>query len=384
MVAGKTNIMNSFRLFETLTSEVRTPSSRAGSTGESLLKARFDIDGKTAILTARVTIHTDEHNRDRIVDADESWYLKDWTGSAKRVRIPLQLAPALTHGRRMLGPPRGVSPRLRRQWIPMLLGDMDEQMESALVPIRAAFDFLSSIQYYSASQYTNPSACPVSLAIDKHVAGRQHPLSRRVGRPAEEFLNKLYAAYNEQSEGYFQFLDIVGPNGIGLIDEISFNAIPTSSIEHSVRVGGQVLERKSERLLIIPQFRIGNNTLSPNQLSEGSFKTIALLFSILTERSSLLLLEEPEVCVHQGLLSSILELIKQFANERQIIISTHSDFVLDHVPPESVYAVSRTSDGSTKVTPALKSKSGSELVALKEYLRSEGSLGEYWKHGDLE
>src|SRR6185295_120196 len=90
---------------------------------------------------------------------------------------------------------------------------------------------------------------------------------------------------------YVQFLEIVGPRGLRLIDGLRFKAVPTSSTDYSVRVGGRVETRKRHKLLVIPQFKIGNQKLSPNQLSEGTFKTLALLFHIITEDASLLLIE---------------------------------------------------------------------------------------------
>jgi predicted ATPase len=136
--------------------------------------------------------------------------------------------------------------------------------------------------------------------------------------------------------------------------------------------------------LVIPQFTIGKHELSPNQLSEGTFKTITLLFYLVTEASSILLVEEPEVCVHHGLLSSIIELIKTYSLGKQIVVSTHSDFVLDEVSPENVYKVSSTPEQGTKVSHIPKSMSQRELTALRKYLNTEGNLGEYWKHGALE
>ena len=73
-------------------------------------------------------------------------------------------------------------------------------------------------------------------------------------------------------------------------------------IDYRVRSGGRVRELKREKILVIPQFAVGRNVLSPSQLSEGTFKTITLLFYVMTERSSALLIEEPEVCVHHDLL----------------------------------------------------------------------------------
>ena len=158
----------------------------------------------------------------------------------------------------------------------------------------------------------------------------------------------------------------------------------TSSIEYSVRSGGNVFQKKKEKILVIPQFHIGKNALSPNQLSEGTFKTITLLFYLITETSKILMIEEPEVCVHHGLLSSIVELIKLYSRNKQILISTHSDFLLDEVQPENVYRVSNTPESGTTISHITKSMSSSELKALHEYLQKEGNLGEYWRHGGIE
>ena len=96
------------------------------------------------------------------------------------------------------------------------------------------------------------------------------------------------------------------------------------------------------------------------------------------------MLEEPEVCVHHGLLTSIVELIRIYSKNKQILISTHSDAVLDKLDLENVFKVERENGKGTVVSSIRKNIKGTELRALKEYLANEGSLGEFWKHGDLE
>jgi Fe-S cluster assembly ATPase SufC len=191
------------------------------------------------------------------------------------------------------------------------------------------------------------------------------------------------ASRDEANSKYKQFIEIVGPKGLQLIDGLTFRQVRSSSTEYSVRVGGKVERRKRENLLIIPQFRIGREILSPNQLSEGTFKTLALLFHVITENSSTLLIEEPEVCVHQGLLSSILELIKSYSSHKQMILSTHSDYVLDHVKPENVYRVSFSKAQGTVARHIRKTMTSREFAALRDYLERQGNLGEYWREGGL-
>lgn len=200
--------------------------------------------------------------------------------------------------------------------------------------------FCSGFKYYGASQFTNPSECPASFQIEEE-EGKRRRLT--VFRGHRQILFAMYSAVQSENRRsrdlYEQFLDIVGKRGLRLIDDLSFREVRTSSTDYSVRVGGKIERRRRNRVLVIPQIKMGKQKLSPNQLSEGTFKTLSLLFHLITDEASAVLIEEPEVCVHHGLLSSILELIKSSARDKQIIISTHSDYVLDHVKPENVFQV---------------------------------------------
>ena len=96
------------------------------------------------------------------------------------------------------------------------------------------------------------------------------------------------------------------------------------------------------------------------------------------------MIEEPEVCIHHGLLSSIISLIKSQSKQKQIVISTHSDFVLDHLDPENLVLVKRQPNKGTKATQLSKSMSTNDYKVLREYLEESGNLGEYWREGGLD
>lgn len=380
--SGKTNVLNAALLLRKLTEEEgRYFPDDQPATAECKLKAWFSTEGKQAILTAKLRTFTDESNDDIIVASDQQWYVKDFTGSAKRVKTPLWLVQQLAAHRigGHVRPMRNRPPFVRRAYLMHQPIGFDLP-DSALKPLSVISRHLAQMRYYSASQFTNPANCPVSFEIEQEGArSRGFRL-----RGHAKFLFDLYRAFKVQSDGYKQFFDIIGPDGIGLIDTIDFKDILTSSIDYSVRSGGRVKERKREKSLIVPQFTIGKHELSPNQLSEGTFKTITLLFYLVTETSSILLVEEPEVCVHHGLLSSIMELIKTYSSDKQIVVSTHSDFVLDQVPPDSVHSVTWDPEKGTKIKHITKAMSRKELLALRAYLDTEGNLGEYWRHGALE
>ena len=85
----------------------------------------------------------------------------------------------------------------------------------------AVVEFISNIAYYSASQFTNPSNCPISFEVEaERGSGLRRGIATRSGHKA--FLYEMYVAYKEKSQTFVEFLSIVGPEGIGLIDYIDF------------------------------------------------------------------------------------------------------------------------------------------------------------------
>jgi len=240
---------------------------------------------------------------------------------------------------------------------------------------------LRNINYYSATQFSDPSRCPVSIELDES----SYSSTRAVrSKNHTRFIYDLYQAYKSSEPIYTLFQNTVGNDGLGLIESFEFfdHDIPSST--YKVRTGGFIEEIQNSKKIIIPFIRIDGLKLSPNQLSEGTFKTLALVFYILSDKSDLLLIEEPEVSVHHGLLSSIMQLIKQQSQSKQIIITTHSDNVLDMIEPENIVVVSKEREKGTIANPLTKSLGAQELSALRDYLQTTGNLGEYWIEGGFD
>lgn len=376
--SGKTTILSAIRLLHSLL-YIRT---RRYFQDESIasaseIKVWYDWEGKTIIHTVLLDIVTNERNEDEIVGTDQSWYMYDITGDKKRIKIPLNIL--LDVSREVVH--FGGSFRGHQDIFLMNVLSESGISSDAFDAINEVVKFLQGMNYYSASQFTNPSNCPISFEVEGESGGMRRGISITGHK---KFLYDMYQEYRKGSESFSEFIRLVGDKGICLVENIVFNEIKTSSSNYSVLTGGKVRKREKTNLLVIPGFIISGNNLSPSQLSEGTFKTLALVFYLVTDKSSLLMIEEPEVCVHHGLLNSIVELIEIFSVDKQILISTHSSSVLDNVRVESVFSVKRCSDEGTKVINIIKSMNKREVSVLKEYLENEGSLGEYWKHGDLE
>jgi len=371
--SGKTNVLSAIKLLPALSTHRRSPNSEGPPSTVSEIKTWFDIDGKTLVHTANLFIVTTEKNQDEILRSEESWYLYDFTGSKKQVRIPSWILTDLLRetGSRVYSTARNST----------LLEYLQERGvdTDTLKLFQQVNLFMSRITYYSASQFTNPASSPLSFDVEADS-------NRRTGISIsghKKFLYDLYLAKRNKDDSYDEFLTLVGPEGVGLIQQVVFKEIPTSSSSYSVMTGGKVVKKEKTNLLVVPSFKVAGNSLSPSQLSEGTFKALALVFYLVTDKSSILMIEEPEVCVHHGLLLSIIELIKIYSTGKQVFISTHSDAVLDKLDFDNVFRVFRSKNG-TEVASIKKRLKGAEMAALKDYLTHEGSLGEYWKHGDLE
>lgn len=376
--SGKTNILQAIMFLHKLALEERigrSPSDRLAVSSQ--IGAEFKVSRTAARLDATIYAHPDESNTDVILASRQKWQLKLQQRKPTRFEFPMAFAgrPAKL-GRRYYFHPEIYS--FRR--VGRLYGVPSGLQKSTLRVLDSVVKYCRGIRYYGASQFTNPGSSPASFEIEEEEDRRT--LSRQRGH-ARTLYNMYSAKRAKPNDQYSRFFDIVGPRGLRLIDDLSFREVRTSSAEYTVRVGGKVEVRRRNKLLVIPRFRIGKQLLSPNQLSEGTFKTLALLFHIMTESSTALLIEEPEVCVHHGLLSSILEVIKSYSLKKQMIISTHSDYVLDQVSPENVYQVTFDKSDGTLVTHIPESMSRKELDALRVYLDREGNLGEYWRDGGL-
>jgi ABC-type lipoprotein export system ATPase subunit len=363
--AGKTNFLNAIRLLRDVGSlrQLRylNESPDYELEDRSTITAKFEIGGQSVAVKSNLSIDS-QAGIETVIYAETK--IRNFDVKYSRwedAYFPSRVSSA---------PPRSILARIERE----------KKLRSANT---AAFNeplarYFGDIQYYSATQFSDPSKCPLSLELDTNRPSGQ---SRRTS-DHERLLYNIFAEWSTRSVEYDRFFSVVGPQGLRLVDDFRFLSYDVTSDTVRVRQGGKVSKSPRVREWIVPSVIVDGLQLSPSQLSEGTFKTIALVFYILAGEGNLLLLEEPEVCVHHGLLDSIIELLKIESKSKQIIVSTHSDYVLDMLEPSNVQIVNKTPDG-TVITPISKSMETRDFKALKTYLRTTGTLGEYWKESGL-
>lgn len=112
------------------------------------------------------------------------------------------------------------------------------------------------------------------------------------------------------------------------------------------------------------------------QISDGSLKLLAFITAV-NLGSELICIEEPENFVHPYLLSSIVEILKK--SDKQVIVSTHSPYLLDKVDLEDLIVVEKE-EGATRTR---KIKEEKEKERIKALLNDGIPLGEAYVSGAI-
>ncbi|OGF61390.1 MAG: hypothetical protein A2Y62_05830 [Candidatus Fischerbacteria bacterium RBG_13_37_8] len=111
-------------------------------------------------------------------------------------------------------------------------------------------------------------------------------------------------------------------------------------------------------------------------MSDGTLNLLAMLATLnMSNPPSLVCLEEPENYVHPGLLEFVSNLLNKASEKTQIIVTTHSPYLLNFINPGNLFIVEKK-EGITSIKKASNEK------GIKEALQALG-LGEMWYAGSL-
>ena len=133
------------------------------------------------------------------------------------------------------------------------------------------------------------------------------------------------------------------------------------------------------RLLMKLRESYAQGTLFPATfISDGTINIIALIVALYFEEHSVVMIEEPERNIHPHLISGVVEMLKDKAEKKQILVTTHSPEVVQHAGLENLLLISRHRDGFSRVSRP------SEKEAVRIFLDNEIGIGDLYKHNLLE
>lgn len=132
---------------------------------------------------------------------------------------------------------------------------------------------------------------------------------------------------------------------------------------------------------LVPQFLVRDTEnakghfFDPIQLSDGTLRIFSILLALYQiPNPRFLALEEPELTIHPGILTVLAEAFEEVSATTQLLITSHSPYLVDHFHPEQIRVVSMIG-GETKISKIKKTQVESikeHLTSLQELMMSEG------------
>jgi predicted ATPase len=111
-------------------------------------------------------------------------------------------------------------------------------------------------------------------------------------------------------------------------------------------------------------------------MSDGTLRFLGQLAALFSpDPPALACFEEPENCIHPGLLELLVDVFKSASRRIQVLVTTHSPDLLNFLSPEDLLIVEKE-DGKTQCREA------KDVAGVTEALKTLG-LGELWYSGHL-
>lgn len=181
-------------------------------------------------------------------------------------------------------------------------------------------------------------------------------------------------------DGNDHFLRADGANLVLVLHEL--NGLPEikqrfTEALHELYEGVKDYETVEQAGYIGLYMREGNTSIPATRLSDGTLRYLCLLAILLHPTPPpLICLEEPELGLHPDAIVAVGKLIKEASTRTQLIITTHSQILVDtfQESPEDIVVVSKK-EGSTHFNRLDPDK-------LRPYLETY-SLGNLWSSGDI-
>ncbi|MGL4208753.1 MAG: AAA family ATPase, partial [Candidatus Adiutrix sp.] len=124
-------------------------------------------------------------------------------------------------------------------------------------------------------------------------------------------------------------------------------------------------------------FNEDKGPIPATRLSDGTLRYLVLLTILLNPNpASLICIEEPELGLHPDVLPTVAKLLQEASLEKQLIVTTHSDILIDALSetPQSVIVCESSNHG----TQLHRLNEDNLKPFLKDY-----RLGELWMSGEL-
>jgi len=243
---------------------------------------------------------------------------------------------------------------------------------SAWQQIKDVHDFLTGVRYYALDDLRSKA---FYIRQDEYTSWLQEEDDSAPGGDA--VLYRLIRLHEEKKEIFQEIVDILGEDQLNIIKDIRVeNSSPPTLLKRRL-TGGQVdlFASKGLNSFYTVQFFVPSAesaVVNYQGLSFGTRRILQLIVAMLYDRSTVMLVEQPEDGIHPGLLGKLMRVIHSYAGPTQFFMTSHSPSVVNSVPATDLRIVVNV-NGKTRCRPLTKA----ELSNAKAFIKDEGQLDEY-------
>jgi predicted ATPase len=108
------------------------------------------------------------------------------------------------------------------------------------------------------------------------------------------------------------------------------------------------------------------------EISFGTRRILRIFASILIDRSSVMLIEQPEDGIHPGLLHKLMPLLEAYSEDAQFVFSSHSTAIFNRLAPDQIRLVDMQ-NGKTEI----RSLSEEEVTSAERFISEDGPLSDF-------
>lgn len=241
------------------------------------------------------------------------------------------------------------------------------------VHLEKIVSFFSSVNYYPLDEIDGRGKKIEPAGFIKH-SDYTRWLSRHKSSsdPGRSVAMRLLYMYLDAKEDFNEVKELLGPNGLGLLKDMTITSIDVPISKDVDQENKDTLE-KFYFLQFAPSLGMNDkSTFNFYGLSFGTRRLMRIVVSLIYDKSTVFLIEQPEDGIHPGLLHKLIPLLRSYSDNAQFMVASHSPDVLNRLEPKEVQLVTMT-EGVT----FSRGLNGGELEVVCDYIKEEGAFSDF-------
>lgn len=117
-----------------------------------------------------------------------------------------------------------------------------------------------------------------------------------------------------------------------------------------------VFDKKDEEKIVRVKEKFNHRLIPANMLSDGTIFLIVIILVLYYDDKYITIFDEPERRIHPHLISKVIEMMKDVAVRKQLILSTHNSEIVRNADPQNIFHIKRNAQGNSVITKPVNSK----------------------------